>query len=581
MPAGPEEPVTEPIRRPSINTEVLPSDFPRPEARKTPVPIIEYEALFKDGEEEAIEDEEKPAKKDATVHRFPSKDVWEDAPSSVHYTAEVSTPDIPADEGRLKPVEAPERHIPTPVQAFAQYQEELAEKEAERTKNFVPRGENLTQSWLPVQELPKEPLKRPPIQKRFPSRDIWEDAPDSLLHETTVSSDQQPETKPDQPEIPPRPTKSVEKPVVPERPARSAERPAVPERPARRSSERPVIPERPRPKKELSGEGKPVVSDKPKPQIPPRPVKASSASASPVEASEQPALPKSRPTIPARPNRAPAAVATEAKEAPAVPKAKPAIPARPMGSKIAALQAGFMSDLNRRLQLGPQAPKKEDPAPEVAAEEEKESVQKQPLADARKGRARGPQRRAPARSPAPPAVAAAASTETKPRTLSFSFSKPQTVWSIDPEESDLVVGSAELVEAAEAPKAEPLKPEPSTSESEKESSPPAVSEPEPEPEAEPIEAEPKSDESPKSEPGEVAAAIPEASKSDLAENKAPVDEPKAGSVSVDEIGDKVEVPEVDAGAVTIDKVGDVDKPVGEESSAGGAEKPLDVENIRA
>ena len=79
-----------------------------------------------------------------------------------------------------------------------------------------------------------------------------------------------------------------------------------------------------------------------------------------------------------------------------VTKVKPAVPARPGGSKIAALQAGFMSDLNNRLKLGPQGPQK---AAEAAEEEKVE--EKAPLADARKARARGPARRKPAASPGP------------------------------------------------------------------------------------------------------------------------------------------------------------------------------------
>jgi hypothetical protein len=82
-------------------------------------------------------------------------------------------------------------------------------------------------------------------------------------------------------------------------------------------------------------------------------------------------------------------------------KAKPPVPARPAGSKIAALQAGFLQDLNSKLGLGPQAPKVKEP------EEEKEPEPAQPLSDARKGRAKGPQRRKPAASPAPAATVTA------------------------------------------------------------------------------------------------------------------------------------------------------------------------------
>jgi len=97
-----------------------------------------------------------------------------------------------------------------------------------------------------------------------------------------------------------------------------------------------------------------------------------------------------------------------------------------------------MSDLNKRLQLGPQAPKKDEPAPE----EQEEVKEKAPLADARKGRARGPARRAPAKSPAPASVAPAEQAST------LVFSTPSTLWSIDPEEDTLQVASYQDKETA-------------------------------------------------------------------------------------------------------------------------------------
>jgi hypothetical protein len=116
-----------------------------------------------------------------------------------------------------------------------------------------------------------------------------------------------------------------------------------------------------------------------------------------------------------------------------VSKPKPPVPSRPIGSKIAALQGGFLADLNSRLKLGPQAPKKEEPAPEEKVEE-KEKV---PLQDARKGRAKGPTRRAPAKSPAPSTEA------TKPSAPALGFATPTTLWQIDPDEETLHVASHE------------------------------------------------------------------------------------------------------------------------------------------
>lgn len=339
--------------------------------RSTPLEdVIEYEPLFP-------EDDEHDSKKNLTAaqikemkQRFPSRDIWEDAPNSAHYTAEVSTPELP-EEGISK---VPSRtETETPAHAFARRQEELAEKEGTHPDAFLWRNTKAaaqppapTWSSKPLSAA-QESVRSNSSQQRFPSRDVWEDTPDSLQLETTVSGPQMEQNSP------------IER-----------SQPQVPERPQRKSTdpkEKPVIPDRPKPKSPEETTGKPVIPDRPKPQVPARPSKAGDAPA---------------------------------------PKAKPAVPARPVGGKIAALQAGFMADLNKKLGLGPQAPKseEEEAKPEQAAEQPQE---KAPLSDARKGRARGPQRRAPAPAAAPVTRAAA---DHKPK---LSFSTAVTVWSIDPE----------------------------------------------------------------------------------------------------------------------------------------------------
>jgi hypothetical protein len=100
-----------------------------------------------------------------------------------------------------------------------------------------------------------------------------------------------------------------------------------------------------------------------------------------------------------------------------------------VGGKIAALQAGFMSDLNNRLRLGPQAPKKDAPPAEEAPEEK----EKAPLADARKGRARGPQRRAPTKSQSPGTAEKSIPPSVSNGHHVLSFSMTRTLWSIDEE----------------------------------------------------------------------------------------------------------------------------------------------------
>lgn len=380
-----EGPSSRPASRPSsIYNNHSQTDF-----GTTPLEDVEeYEPLFTD-ETQKEKEKRELAEAIKARHHFPSKDIWEDAPNSVHYTTEVTTPDVPEGHKRKISQTLEDRSI-TPAQAFAQHQEELAEKEA-RAKKDGHRNETYVPSLPTPDEKPtwighQAQLKadRPGMAQRFPSRDVWEDAPDSQLHHTTLSSSPKEESKPE----------------IPTRPVRKSE-----------SSERPSIPSRPKPKQNSGDEGakaRPVVSDKPKPHVPARPSKTSSGDSKDGEFS----------------------------------KPKPPVPSRPAGGKIAALQAGFMSDLNKRLQLGPQAPKKEE-SQEQEVQEEKEKI---PLSDARKGRARGPQRRAPAKSPAP----ATAAPESGKSTPTLSFCAPQTYWVIDPEDGSVAVDEAAKQAAAAA-----------------------------------------------------------------------------------------------------------------------------------
>jgi hypothetical protein len=358
---------------------------PLPEIHSTPLEDVEeYEPLFPD--------EEKSGKKAAAAEklkeirqRFPSRDVWEDAPNSVHATAEVSTPE--PTEGLRKPQEQlldiPQRQGETPAQAFARRQEELAETEDRSPDSFL-QHKPRPRSWIESQpHLSKEVNSAMrPAPQRFPSRDIWEDTPDSLQLQTTVSTPQ-----------------SEKEPLSATGQSPVDSKPVIPVRPAKRQS---------------SGDDKPAIPDRPKPQVPIRPSKPSA----------------------------------ESKEPEATPKQKPAVPARPAGGKIAALQAGFMSDLNKRLQLGPQAPKKEEPKAEDLTEEK----EKAPLADARKGRARGPQRRAPTKSSSP--GAAPPVSNGKPV---LSFSTTRTLWCIDEEGTMTVDQEEEPSESDSRPVAQTLK----------------------------------------------------------------------------------------------------------------------------
>lgn len=233
---------------------------------------------------------------------------------------------------------------------------------------------------------------------------------------------------------------------------------------------KPAIPARP--KKKLTDpkplESRPVPVPAGLPQIdgpPAQPVQEpahtlpSAASKPPVPLASKPVIPP-RPARPPRPAKkdslngsegAPLATVSSASsarslfeaggpEAAAAAKAKPKppVPARPIGSKIAALQGGFLSELNKKLKIGPTAPVKEEPPKE---EERVEPPVPAPLVDQRKGRARGPQRRAPARAAAPVKEASPASKLAAPPTLSLSLTAPTTVWEVAPEDGDIKLPS--------------------------------------------------------------------------------------------------------------------------------------------
>ncbi|KAH6608576.1 hypothetical protein Trco_001922 [Trichoderma cornu-damae] len=377
-----------PTSRPASRPTSRPTSIYNAHANHTPLEDVrEYEPLFPD--EAAKKEEEKREKRENSKarHYFPSKDVWEDAPTSVHYTAEVSTPDNSEEDQQRRKSSTHLLNRPiTPAQAFAMQQEELAEKEADGKKhNFLPILEHKP-SWVDHQ--PHLKSGKPSTGNRFPSKDVWEDTPESLLHEAEVEEKPKDEKKP---EVPARPSKKLTELL----------------------SHKPAVPERLKSRQQTAAGGE----DAPKPAIPTRPVKKVSADAKDGEPS----------------------------------KPKPPVPSRPVGGKIAAMQAGFMSDLNKRLQLGPQPSKKEEAEKNEVAQDKEKVL----LSDARKGRARGPQRRAPTKSPAPdaaPDAAPASAKEASP--ISLSLSQPQTIWNIDPERGDVHVASDSLqVPVKEIPEA--------------------------------------------------------------------------------------------------------------------------------
>ncbi|PGH27469.1 hypothetical protein AJ80_00950 [Polytolypa hystricis UAMH7299] len=291
--------------------------------------VEEYEPLFPEDEEQKPGPAAERFKKrpEHGKQRFPSQDIWENAPDSLQLEATVSTPDVPSKDETKPPFET-------------------LEQEAARSKHAVSPPSAETPSHLDDEKPVKVEHKQ-----RFPSKDIWEDAPESQQLVTTVQTPEQEEEKSASPVVPAKPSF----PALPTRPSRRPGQPAA-------GNKVTSLAESKKP---------PSIPDRPKPQLPARPAK-------PVARGSDESLTKTT-------------SASSTDSAPPPIKAKPAIPTRPAGSKIAALKAGFVSDLEKRLKLGPQGP-----PPKPQEKEVEEPVEKAPLSDARKGRARGPARRKPA-----------------------------------------------------------------------------------------------------------------------------------------------------------------------------------------
>ena len=376
------------------------------ESMHTPLEdVAEYEPLFPedDGLKRPLSHAERfKQRPEMWKHRFPSQDIWEDTPDSSMYVTTVSTPEIPHAE------ETKQSREPKPAATFEHPDVDAARKgepsEAEKRK-LIPAEERLAKSQF-APHLRDDMPTRPGMQTRFPSQDIWEDSPDSQHLVTTVGGPQMDEeTSPvdTKPSIPPRPAKSR----LGEGASSAQVAPSVPARPTKYSVPPPDakltdlrIPANKPGSKETSPTDRkaPVVPDRPKPQVPARPTKKTSGDSL------------------AKTISATSSGTAEMARSPPVAKAKPVVPARP-GTKIQSLKGNFMNDLNQKLGLGP--PKEKEPEPEAEQEAK-------PLEDARKGRARGPQRRAPAKSPS--------SMETAAKAPVLGMFAPQVYWHIDPKD---------------------------------------------------------------------------------------------------------------------------------------------------
>lgn len=406
--------------------------------------VNEYEPLFPEDQEKNSSQNppiDKFKRRDITKRRFPSQDIWEDTPNSLQLQATVETPES-AEEQASKIT----HDITTGSEATTE-----GTRQAETGRNETPNS--LLEPHL-VEETGSIGLKQ-----RFPSRDIWEDSPDSSRLVTTVEAPHDEESKDSSSEGYQGATSvaGTEKSSLPQKLVKSKlsgdsvalgsqSVPSIPPRPSRKPREPPM-----------------AAIDPTSSNLPVEKSPAGSTHTSPLESRKAPVLPDRKPQVPARPSRSTAydnpdmaslskttsASSIRSNEAgddkrgivsKPTPKPKPAIPSRPFGGNIASLKAGFLSDLDKRLQLGLQAPKSQ----EKTTTEPQVAVEKVPLADARKGRVRGPPRRKPGTTSVPAApVSIAEVVEEEPGVTSkptkWSIRPPWTVWQAT-EDGSLKVG---------------------------------------------------------------------------------------------------------------------------------------------
>lgn len=426
--------------------------------------VDEYEPLFPDeeGNKRPVTAAER-LKLREQMKRFPSKDIWEDTPNSLQLQATVETPE-PSNEQSGPINKALAAVFETPEQESARKGEVTEEERAK----LIPKEERLAKSNFKPHL--RQEMHRPGLAQRFPSRDIWEDSPDSARLETVVGASQvsDPKSLPDEgleagavvqtfgapkegiiageqardgatagaaaakPSIPPRPSKSKASPLSPDL---DQAPPAIPSRPPRRlhqvppaNAQVPIAPSKLSATSPTETKQPSAAETRKGPTVPERPIpQASVRPANLVNRESSETIPLSKAT-PISSVGGDGASAKDLTSPPPAPKPKPAVPARPSGGKIASLKAGFLSDLDSRLKLGPQGPKpqgKAEPEPEPEPEPEKA-----PLADARKGRAKGPVRRKPVVPTSTESATADRPGDTAPA-KNWQIQKSWTVWEHD------------------------------------------------------------------------------------------------------------------------------------------------------
>ncbi|KAF3903077.1 hypothetical protein ABW21_db0202211 [Orbilia brochopaga] len=222
----------------------------------------------------------------------------------------------------------------------------------------------------PPPKMPQRPKlgEKQHSNQGFPSKDIWEDAPEST-HVTYEVQEEEQSHDPDY--YDPREARKreeearkreQEEAAAVKSPSESSGSTAIPPpppaRPVKATAADPSLP----PVSPNTAKHVPIVPDRPKPAVPRRPVKKMSDPSSHVTSPDDARSPP--PTKP-----------------------KPTIPGRVAGG-IAA-RANFINQLADKLAKGPVVPKKEEP------EHEPEPKAREPLEDVRKTRARGPAKRKP------------------------------------------------------------------------------------------------------------------------------------------------------------------------------------------
>ena len=432
--------------------------------------VEEHEPLFPDGDEtkgshtadnhtalrEGVEKAFGGSTPSRSSRKFPSNDIWEDAPPSSHLSATVASPPPGLSSFGLATA--------TGVAIGGELQDEESDRLG--VPNRHKKAQSPDEQSKPIR--PTLPPKTSSGKQKFPSKDIWEEAPHSTQLTTTVShtpAEEESQSPVDPPvNLPfgtantrattgaslddstihmnpdgisttnaPFEAKVLPRPPSPEKKEQWGPTGAVPLVPSARPASR--VADTPN---KLDSQDQIELAQKPSfvPRI-------SSSPESPTEKKTAPVVPdRPKPAIPQRPSRVsakfqshlpPSEEASSAKAPPPI-KPKPAI-----GGKIAALKANLA--LEQKLAAGPLQFKRKEEDDKVESAPE---VPQPLVSDVMKGRAKGPRgRKLPTTTyPSSSASEIPARVEKNEETsssLPLSFMIARTVWSIEDENDARVV----------------------------------------------------------------------------------------------------------------------------------------------